>query len=141
MATTITTDWHVYQKWNRRLFEEMYLAYEMGRDPVDPSTGWYEAELTFFDEYVIPLAREMDKYQVFGVAGGECLSYATKNRKEWAVKGMDMVRTYVQEITNEDQVVGGATGARVETTANASQDIIHDDGEFDEGASTCTQEA
>jgi len=33
--------WHVYQAWNRRLLEEMYLAYATGRGTKDPTEGWW----------------------------------------------------------------------------------------------------
>ena len=42
--------WHIYKKWNGRLFEEMYAAYEAGRLEKDPSDGWYKGELWFFGE-------------------------------------------------------------------------------------------
>ena len=50
--------WHVYIKWNERLYEEMYAAYKAGRSDKDPSEGWYRGELWFFDNYVIPLSRK-----------------------------------------------------------------------------------
>lgn len=34
--------WHVYRKWNARLFEEMYKAYLEGRADKDPSEFWYK---------------------------------------------------------------------------------------------------
>jgi hypothetical protein len=37
--------WHVYKKWNQRLFEEMYTAFLTGRGENDPSEGWYIGEL------------------------------------------------------------------------------------------------
>ena len=43
--------WHVYHKWNEKLFNEMYKAYKDGRSPNDPSEGWYKGELWFFDNY------------------------------------------------------------------------------------------
>jgi len=43
--------WQVYMKWNERLFQESYKAYESGRSEVDPSEGWYEGEIWFFDHY------------------------------------------------------------------------------------------
>ena len=88
--------WHVYTKWNERLFQEMYLAYEMGRSPKDPSEGWYKGELWFFDNYVIPLAKKLDECNVFGVASDEGLNYALANRAEWAVKGAEIVQDMVQ---------------------------------------------
>jgi hypothetical protein len=41
--------WHVYVKWNERLFHECYHAYLKGRAEKDPTDGWYEGELSFFD--------------------------------------------------------------------------------------------
>lgn len=36
--------WHVYQKWNSRLFNEMFLAYKMGRSETNPALSWYKGE-------------------------------------------------------------------------------------------------
>jgi hypothetical protein len=79
--------WHVYQKWNRRLFDELYTAFKAGRFDVDPCTFWYKGEMKFFDGYVIPLAKKLKDCGVFGVSSDECLNYATNNRKEWEAKG------------------------------------------------------
>ena len=59
--------WHVYRKWNERLFEEMYVAYKTGRAKADPSTFWYQGELGFFDHYIIPLSKKLSDCGVFGV--------------------------------------------------------------------------
>ncbi|CAJ1963472.1 unnamed protein product [Cylindrotheca closterium] len=84
--------WHVYQKWNERLFAEMCKSHEAGRGPEkDPASGWYEGELWFFDNYVIPLARKLDECGVFGVSSDECLNYALENRREWESKGRSIV--------------------------------------------------
>jgi hypothetical protein len=89
--------WHVYKKWNQRLFQELYQAYKNGRSAKDPSEGWYNGELWFFDNYVIPLARKLEECGVFGVASDECLNYALENRKEWAVKGKEVVKEMVEQ--------------------------------------------
>jgi len=65
--------WHIYQKWNERLFDEMYSAFECGRSDNNPADGWYKGELWFFDNYVIPLAKKLEECNVFGVASDECL--------------------------------------------------------------------
>merc|ERR1712154_422194 len=75
--------WHVYRKWNERLFEEMYRAFKTGRATTDPGTFWYEGELGFFDNYIIPLSKKLSDCGVFGVSSDEYLNYATRNRKEW----------------------------------------------------------
>ena len=37
--------WHVYRKWNERLFHEVYKAYLCGRIDTDPSESWYKGEI------------------------------------------------------------------------------------------------
>jgi tetratricopeptide (TPR) repeat protein len=82
---------NVYKKWNERLFQEMFSAYESGRGEKDPSEGWYKGELWFYDNYIIPLAQKLEECGVFGVSSDECLNYALENRKEWALKGKQLV--------------------------------------------------
>jgi hypothetical protein len=89
--------WHIYQRWNERLFEEMYSAFQVNRGDKDPSLGWYKGELWFFDNYIIPLARKLKECEVFGAASDECLKYALENRKEWAAKGEETVRSFVSK--------------------------------------------
>ena len=82
--------WHVYIKWNERLFQEMYAAFQAGRSDKDPSIGWYKGELWFYDNYVIPLARKLKECGVFGVSSDEYLQYAIQNRTEWEQRGEDI---------------------------------------------------
>jgi hypothetical protein len=83
--------WHVYQKWNRRLFDELYTAFRAGRMGADPSAFWVEGEKKFFDNHIIPLATKLKQCGVFGVASDECLNYALDNRREWEARGQDVV--------------------------------------------------
>jgi hypothetical protein len=78
--------WHIYRKWNERLFEEMYEAYLTGRAEKDPSEFWYQGEIGFFDFYIIPLAKKLDDCGVFGMSSDEYLNYAMKNRQEWETR-------------------------------------------------------
>ena len=82
--------WHIYRKWNQRLFLEMYKAYAEGRAEKDPSENWFEGEKGFFDFYIIPLAKKLKDCGVFGVSSDEDLQYAKQNRKEWELKGMQV---------------------------------------------------
>jgi len=91
--------WHVYAKWNRRLFVEMHKAYSDGRSKVDPSSNWYRGEIGFFDFYVIPLAKKLKECGVFGVSSDEYLNYAMANRNEWEEKGQDIVQDYLAEVS------------------------------------------
>jgi hypothetical protein len=84
--------WHVYRKWNERLFEERYTAFLLGNDEEDPSHSWYQVELNFFDNYVIPLARNLEESNVFGVSCcDDYLANALENRREWEFKGVQIV--------------------------------------------------
>jgi hypothetical protein len=74
--------WHIYCKWNEKLFCEMYTAFLCGHAEKDPSLGWYGGEIWFFDNYIIPLAKKLKDCGVFGVASDEYLNYAQENRKE-----------------------------------------------------------
>jgi hypothetical protein len=84
-------NWHLYCKWNERLFQEMYQAYQTGRLLQDPSVFWYKSELLFFDEHVIPVVKQMTECDVFVTSGDEYLSFALSNRQQWAAKGGNLV--------------------------------------------------
>lgn len=87
--------WMVFQKWNERLFQEMYKAFQEGRTAQDPSKGWYQGELGFFDFYIIPLAKKLETCGVFGASSQEYLNYAQNNRREWESKGEQLVKDYL----------------------------------------------
>ena len=53
--------WHVFRKWNQALFEEMYDAYRTGRATTNPANFWYQGEIGFFDYYIIPLAKKIER--------------------------------------------------------------------------------
>ena len=89
--------WHIYRKWNARLFEEMYKAYQDGRAERDPAESWYVGEIGFFDYYVIPLAQKLKDCGIFGVSGDEYLNYAQQNRREWESKGQQIVADMVEK--------------------------------------------
>lgn len=83
--------WTTYQKFNKRLFEERYVAWINGRAAKEPSQGWYGGELWFFDNYIIPLAEKLNTCGVFGVSYHEVLGYAKANKQEWERKGRSIV--------------------------------------------------
>jgi hypothetical protein len=93
--------WQVYRKWNGRLFKELYRSYTEGHSDKDPSEGWYEGEMGFFDYYILPLAKKLSDCGVFGVASHEYLNYAEQNRREWEAKGKSVVAEFIKEIEAE----------------------------------------
>lgn len=90
--------WHVFRKWNERLFREMVEAYKAGRAEKDPAEFWYQGEIGFFDFYIIPLAKKLSSCGVFGVSSDEYLNYALKNREEWQQKGKQVVAEMVEAL-------------------------------------------
>ena len=94
--------WHVYQKWNAKLFKEHYRAYKAGRMEKHPADGWYKGELWFYDNYIIPLAKKLKDCGVFGVASDEFLTYATDNRNEWSIKGEAIVAELKERVIQEE---------------------------------------
>eukprot|EP00977_Amphora_coffeiformis_P020550 scaffold8371_cov199-Amphora_coffeaeformis.AAC.3 len=92
--------WHVYRKWNERLFQECYKAYKSGRAQTNPADGWYKGELGFFDFYIVPLAKKLKDCGVFGVSCDEYLNYALKNRQEWEMRGEEVVASMVESLND-----------------------------------------
>ena len=84
---------------------EMYRAFREGRMPTDPKTFWYQGELGFFDNYVIPLAKKLKDCNVFGVSSDECLNYAVQNRAEWEARGEDILASLVEELVEDPTTV------------------------------------
>jgi hypothetical protein len=84
--------WLVYKKWNEMKFQEGYEAWNNGRTLVDPSNKWFDDELQYFDNHVIPLAKRLQTFQVLG--GDEHLQFALNNKEEWLGKGHEMVRDW-----------------------------------------------
>jgi hypothetical protein len=93
--------WHVYLKWNRRLFKELTLAFRAGRMGADPVVFWYEGEMKFFDNYIIPLAKKLQECQVFGVSSDEYLNYALSNRLEWEEKGKSAIQDMLKDLVSD----------------------------------------
>ena len=89
--------WNIYLKWNRKLFQEMHEAYKIGRASTNPVEVWFKDELEFFDDFVIPLANKLKDCGVFGDGAEEYLNYAKANRRDWQLKGRDVILEYVSE--------------------------------------------
>jgi len=106
--------WHIFIKWNERLYAEMYRAYTEGRAEKDPTPTWFKAEIGFFDFYIIPLARKLSECGVFGVSSDEYLNYAIMNRNEWEKKGRDVVAGYVKKYRNETGILDQSAREHIE---------------------------
>jgi 3'5'-cyclic nucleotide phosphodiesterase len=102
--------WHVYRKWNERLFAEMRKAFKEGRQgfsDVDPSETWYQGEKDFFDFYVLPLTMKLKDCGVFGVSGDEYYNYAVQNRRQWEVRGKEIVSEMLEREQSRECALEG----------------------------------
>jgi hypothetical protein len=88
--------WHVYCKWNEKLFMERYAAFQSGDSLDDPCKNWYDGELSFFDKYVVPLASRLREYGIYGASSEEYYGFAIENRREWEMKGRDVVASLIR---------------------------------------------
>ena len=88
--------WHVYCKWNEKLFLERYAAFHRGDSLEDPGQNWYEGELSFFDKYVVPLASRLREYGIYGASSEEYYGFAIENRREWEMKGRVVVASLIR---------------------------------------------
>jgi class 3 adenylate cyclase len=112
--------WQVYQKWNGRLFGEMVSAFEAERSNNDPTGGWFEGELMFFDFYITPLARKMIESGAYGEAAEEYLAYAVDNRSIWEAKGNEIICEMAGKY-HRDKVVSTQNPAKRDADPNTSQ--------------------
>ncbi len=115
--------WHVYTKWNERLFQEMSLAYLVGRSDKDPVEFWYQGELGFFDFYIIPLAKKLSECGVFGVSSDEYLNYAMRNREEWERRGNDIMQGMIERFQEKLRTEYGDLGALETSNRSATSSI------------------
>ena len=66
--------------------------------PHSPSTFWYQGEIGFFDNYIIPLAKKLKECNVFGVSSDECLNYALNNKREWEHRGQAVIAEMLDKV-------------------------------------------
>lgn len=90
--------WLTFVKWNERLYRELWAAYKSGRAQNDPTLGWYESQIGFYDGYIIPLATKLKECGVFGNAGDEYLGNALSNKQEWIEKGREISARFDETI-------------------------------------------
>lgn len=122
-----TQHFNSYCRWNERLYEEMYRAYESGRSKTNPSTDWYAGEIWFFDACVIPISMKIKNSGVFGHQGEDCFRNAIENKKDWTVKGADIVSTLVAKkaslATKEVSVTRSEAVMTVDPTENTTKEM------------------
>mmetsp|Transcript_52812 Transcript_52812/g.128037 ORF Transcript_52812/g.128037 Transcript_52812/m.128037 type:complete len:1056 (-) Transcript_52812:90-3257(-) len=84
-----------YKRWNYKLLRENYNAFKEGRVEIDPLDNWWKGEFGFFDFYIIPLAKKLDKC---GIDSSKYVKNAEENRKKWEEIGEELVAGYTKEL-------------------------------------------
>jgi 3'5'-cyclic nucleotide phosphodiesterase/Adenylate and Guanylate cyclase catalytic domain len=81
-------DWATYRNYSNLLFEERYVAWKRGlAGSNDPSLTWYDGEIERFDNFIIPLAKNLQRSGVLGKASSGYLESAQRIRSEWVRHG------------------------------------------------------
>jgi len=114
--------WGVYQKYNRRLFEEQFNAYMKGYTSDDPRPGWYKGEIWFFENYIIPLAQKLCDSGCFGASGHQYLRDAKSNLREWKLKGESICNQMFGKMEMKLQKIEEASATCSETSFDGSSD-------------------
>mmetsp|Transcript_1865 Transcript_1865/g.4226 ORF Transcript_1865/g.4226 Transcript_1865/m.4226 type:complete len:839 (-) Transcript_1865:89-2605(-) len=94
--------WIVYDKWSRRHFLEMHVAFKGGNGTADPSASWLKSEMDFFDNYAIPLAMQLKDCDAFVVNQDEFLNYVLKNRQQLSSLGEDLLKSMIEQVKKDD---------------------------------------
>jgi hypothetical protein len=81
--------WPVFIKWNIKLYDELWVAKINNRGP-DLIDKWFEGQISFFDNYIFPLALRLKQCGIFGSFGDIFYENASLNRKRWMIEGYDL---------------------------------------------------
>ncbi len=81
--------WPVFKKWNEKLYNELWEAKCSKRGP-DCLGHWFEGQISFFDNYIFPLAERLKQCGVFGELGSIFYENACANRQLWIDEGHNL---------------------------------------------------
>jgi hypothetical protein len=87
-----------FLKWNQQLYIELFNAYHEGRISNDPTKGWYQNQINFFVNYIIPLAKRMDKCRICGCKSPIFLYFAMENKRKWMEEGQAITAEMVEKV-------------------------------------------
>ncbi len=93
--------WELFLFWNRKLFEELYAAFTVGRSDAEPSDDWYQNQLGFYTLYVIPLAEKMRQCKAFGTLRGEWVNNANLIRDRWEREGEQITKDMIASVKSD----------------------------------------
>lgn len=91
--------YRTYIAWNERLFEEALKAYHAGNSEVNPAVCWYESELNYFENFLLPLLSRLIDTGVFGGSSESYLTRALDNSRAWKSGGEVMIQDMVDRFS------------------------------------------
>ncbi|KAL3911410.1 MAG: hypothetical protein SGILL_007294, partial [Bacillariaceae sp.] len=115
----------VYKKWNYKLLRETHQAFKCGRAEADPLDNWYKGEFGFFDFYIIPLAKKLDKC---GIDSSYYVGNATNNRKLWEEVGEELVKGFEKNLRLGEEPKSSRTSSS--ETTSTMQDSSSSESSF-----------
>ena len=117
-----------FVKWNKRLYEELHEAYEIGRcadgEEDDPSKDWFGNQLGFYEIYILPLARRLRKCGAFAPDAGEAFVQNAKNIcRRWEYEGAAITDRMIEEVKREydERTKGRAAAAQDPPQGNKAE--------------------
>eukprot|EP00546_Thalassionema_frauenfeldii_P004601 CAMPEP_0178920788 /NCGR_PEP_ID=MMETSP0786-20121207/15194_1 /TAXON_ID=186022 /ORGANISM="Thalassionema frauenfeldii, Strain CCMP 1798" /LENGTH=112 /DNA_ID=CAMNT_0020594883 /DNA_START=720 /DNA_END=1055 /DNA_ORIENTATION=- len=100
-------DWDTFRMWTFRLYREKYSAFTNNNynknkngqddDDDDPSQSWFQCQIRFFDNHVIPLAKKLES--VTGDLGTIHVRGAQRNRNRWIRMGAQETKRMIRKTT------------------------------------------
>lgn len=86
--------WDNFLLWNHRLYDEMLHSFLEGKGD-DPAPSWFQGQISFFDGYIIPLAKKLQQSGAFAASGEMFLNCVLENRRRWVTEGEAVTRDFI----------------------------------------------
>ncbi|KAL9184127.1 hypothetical protein ACHAXT_002213 [Thalassiosira profunda] len=91
--------WENFVKWNFRLFKEINDSFEKGLCD-DPRGGWYQGQIGFIENYILPLAKRSGIY--FESFGEELVENVVVNKEIWTKHGGEATEIMIAAVEGGD---------------------------------------
>jgi len=96
-----TQRWETLIAWNQRLLTELVSASKAGRG-IDPSDVWFNGQISFFDNYIVPLTERIRISGIFSNDISDTFLLGTlRNKVRWTEEGVTLCER-MKEIARSD---------------------------------------
>jgi len=100
-VAALLQDWNNTMKWSTRLYKELKNGYLQNRGE-DPTVGWFENQIKFFDFYILPLAKNLGVMGVFEESVGSMFVYCVKSTlARWIEEGSRETELMIKQDADE----------------------------------------